>query len=104
VFFGGGVEQTKIKAGTNIPAAYLAYSDTNGSSSNAIPLTIGWSRDDRDSALAPPRHSSLHFDHLFEAAKDHAFAVEGHGRVAGGGGVHARVFDHLLHGGVARGL
>ena len=53
VFFGGGVEQTHIKAGTNIPAAYLAYADRYGSSSLAVPLTIGWSRDDRDSALAP---------------------------------------------------
>ncbi|MDD2546592.1 MAG: outer membrane protein assembly factor BamA [Burkholderiaceae bacterium] len=53
VFFGGGLEQTHIKAGTNIPAAYLAYSEMHGSTSNSIPLTIGWSRDDRDSALAP---------------------------------------------------
>ncbi|MGP1629150.1 MAG: outer membrane protein assembly factor BamA [Giesbergeria sp.] len=53
VFFGGGLEQTRIKAGTNIPAAYLVYSDRYGSSSSAVPLTIGWSRDSRDSALAP---------------------------------------------------
>jgi len=53
VFFGGGVEQTKIQSGTNIPAAYLAYQNLYGSSSLAVPLTIGWSRDDRDSALAP---------------------------------------------------
>ncbi len=53
VFFGGGLERTEIKAGTNIPAAYLAYSDTYGATSYAVPLTIGWSRDDRDSALAP---------------------------------------------------
>ncbi len=53
VFFGGGVEQTEIQSGTNIPAAYLAYQDRYGSTSLAVPLTIGWSRDDRDSALAP---------------------------------------------------
>ncbi|WP_406625002.1 outer membrane protein assembly factor BamA [Acidovorax sp. SDU_ACID1] len=53
VFFGGGVEQTKIKAGTNIPAAYLAYAEEYGTTSMSVPLTIGWSRDDRDSALAP---------------------------------------------------
>ena len=53
VFFGGGLEHTRIKAGTNIPAAYLAYADAYGYSSNGVPLTIGWSRDDRDSALAP---------------------------------------------------
>ncbi|WP_313076201.1 outer membrane protein assembly factor BamA [Melaminivora sp.] len=53
VFFGGGAEQTRIKAGTNIPAAYLSYAEKFGSTSLAVPLTIGWSRDDRDSALAP---------------------------------------------------
>ncbi|OJU92727.1 MAG: outer membrane protein assembly factor BamA, partial [Burkholderiales bacterium 66-5] len=53
VYFGAGVERTRIKSGTNIPAAYLAYADKYGDSSFAIPLTIGWSRDDRDSALAP---------------------------------------------------
>ncbi len=53
VFFGGGLERTQIKPGTNIPAAYLAYADRFGYTSNAVPLTIGWSRDDRDSAIAP---------------------------------------------------
>lgn len=53
VFFGGGFEQTKIRPGTNIPAAYLAYADSYGYTSSGLPLTIGWSRDDRDSALAP---------------------------------------------------
>ena len=53
VFFGAGLEQTRIKPGTNIPAAYLAYGDTYGYTSTAVPLTIGWSRDSRDSALAP---------------------------------------------------
>ncbi|MBH1978780.1 MAG: outer membrane protein assembly factor BamA [Comamonadaceae bacterium] len=53
VFFGGALEQTRIKAGTNIPAAYLSYADRYGASSSAVPLTIGWSRDSRDSALAP---------------------------------------------------
>ncbi len=53
VFFGAGLEQTRIKPGTNIPAAYLAYADTYGYTSMAVPLTIGWSRDSRDSALAP---------------------------------------------------
>ncbi len=53
VYFGGGVENTKITAGNNIPAAYLAYANQFGASSNSVPLTIGWSRDSRDSALAP---------------------------------------------------
>jgi outer membrane protein insertion porin family len=53
VFFGGGFERTKIEPGTNIPAAYLAYAERFGYTSSAIPLTLGWSRDDRDSALSP---------------------------------------------------
>jgi len=53
VFFGGGLEQTQIKVGTNIPAAYLVYAEKFGDTSWSLPLTIGWSRDDRDSALAP---------------------------------------------------
>ncbi|MES2185609.1 MAG: outer membrane protein assembly factor BamA [Pseudomonadota bacterium] len=53
VFFGAGAERTEIKPGTNIPGAYLAYADKVGYVSYSIPVTIGWSRDSRDSALAP---------------------------------------------------
>jgi outer membrane protein insertion porin family len=53
VFFGGSLERTQIKPGTSIPAAYLAYAERFGETSTAIPLSIGWSRDDRDSALLP---------------------------------------------------
>ena len=55
VYFGGGVERTQIKPGTNIPAAYLAYAERFGFTSSALPLTIGWSRDDRDSSLTPTK-------------------------------------------------
>ncbi|NCW46207.1 MAG: aminotransferase class I/II-fold pyridoxal phosphate-dependent enzyme, partial [Gemmatimonadaceae bacterium] len=44
-----------IVDGTNIPAAYLAYRASFGSTSVSLPLTLGWSRDDRDSAIAPNR-------------------------------------------------
>ncbi|MCM2252163.1 MAG: outer membrane protein assembly factor BamA [Ramlibacter sp.] len=53
VYFGASVERTEIKPGTNIPAAYLAYADRFGFTSSALPLSIGWSRDSRDSAIAP---------------------------------------------------
>jgi len=55
VFFGGGFERTQIRPGTNIPAVYLDYAERFGFTSNAIPLTVGWSRDDRDSSLTPTR-------------------------------------------------
>ncbi|MFO1194206.1 MAG: outer membrane protein assembly factor BamA [Rhodoferax sp.] len=53
VYFGGGVERTRIVPGTNLPAAYANYANQFGFSSNSVPLTVGWSRDSRDSALAP---------------------------------------------------
>jgi len=53
VYFGGGVERTRIVPGTNLPAAYTNYANQFGFSSNSVPLTVGWSRDLRDSALAP---------------------------------------------------
>lgn len=53
VFFGAGAERTEIRPGTNIPAAYLAYANRFGYTSTALPLTLGWSRDDRDSSLSP---------------------------------------------------
>src|SRR5690606_2536829 len=34
---------------------YLVYAERFGYTSTAIPLTIGWQRDDRDSALTPTR-------------------------------------------------
>jgi outer membrane protein insertion porin family len=55
VYFGAAIEQTRINPGTNIPAAYLAYAEEFGYSSSAMPLSVGWSRDDRDSALVPTK-------------------------------------------------
>ncbi|NML45453.1 outer membrane protein assembly factor BamA [Ramlibacter sp. G-1-2-2] len=55
VFLGGSLERTEIKEGTQIPAAYLAYAERFGNTSNTLPLTLGWSRDDRDSSIAPTR-------------------------------------------------
>jgi outer membrane protein insertion porin family len=53
VYFGVGVERTQIRPGTNIPAAYLAYAARAGFTSYNLPFTLGWSRDDRDSSIAP---------------------------------------------------
>ncbi|NBQ86968.1 MAG: outer membrane protein assembly factor BamA, partial [Betaproteobacteria bacterium] len=55
VYVGAGLEGVTIVNGTNIPAAYLAYQANFGSTSVSLPLTVGWSRDDRDSAIAPNR-------------------------------------------------
>lgn len=53
VYFGAGVEKTTIVPGTALPIAYGNYASQYGYDSVGIPLTIGWSRDRRDSALAP---------------------------------------------------
>jgi outer membrane protein insertion porin family len=53
VFFGLGIEQTTIEPGTLLPTSYQAYADEYGYTSSAVPLTVGWARDSRDSALAP---------------------------------------------------
>lgn len=53
VYLGGGVESTTIVPGTYLPAAYQTYADQFGYTSTAYPLTVGWGRDTRDSALIP---------------------------------------------------
>ncbi len=53
VYFGGGVERTRIVPGTNLPNAYVTYANQFGYSSATVPLTVGWARDTRDSALVP---------------------------------------------------
>jgi outer membrane protein insertion porin family len=53
VFFGAGYEKTTIEPGTLLPTSYQAYADEYGYSSSALPFTVGWARDSRDSSLAP---------------------------------------------------
>jgi len=53
VYFGAGVENTSIVPGTSLPTSYLDYANQFGYDSSAVPLTLGWSRDRRDSSLAP---------------------------------------------------
>lgn len=52
VYLGGGVEQIDI-SGNNLPLVYRNYIRDFGAKSNTFPLTLGWSRDGRDSALVP---------------------------------------------------
>jgi outer membrane protein insertion porin family len=55
VFVGAGVEQATIEPGDNLPQAYVDYTRDFGESSNTLPLTLGWTRDNRDSALVPTK-------------------------------------------------
>lgn len=53
VYFGSGYEQLTIVPGTNLPVSYQTYANQFGYKSDSIPLTVGWSRDSRDSSLVP---------------------------------------------------
>ena len=58
IFFGAGVEGNEIRPGSYMPGVYSEYcggtaTSNTGCSKTGIPLTLGWSRDNRDSALAP---------------------------------------------------
>ncbi len=57
VFMGINAEQTEIREGTGLPDAYRDYAERFGTTSTALPLTLGWARDGRDSALVPTRGS-----------------------------------------------
>ena len=54
VYYGIGYEQTDIN-GTlvGMPLNYQIYIEEFGRDSNSVPLTLGWTRDDRDSAVTP---------------------------------------------------
>ena len=53
VYFGTAYESLTIEPGTNLPVSYQDYANQFGYTTNSIPLTVGWSRDSRDSALVP---------------------------------------------------
>ena len=62
VFFGTGIEAFQVKTTVNTPPPYLTYAQSYGIPSPGypgtlntynIPLTVGWARDGRDSALIP---------------------------------------------------
>ncbi len=53
VFFGLGLDRTTIVAGNLLPPVYQDFANQYGYASNSIPLTVGWARDTRDSALVP---------------------------------------------------
>jgi outer membrane protein insertion porin family len=53
VFFGAGVERTTVVPGTLLPTTYLSFANEYGYTTTSLPLTVGWARDSRDSAMAP---------------------------------------------------
>jgi outer membrane protein insertion porin family len=55
VFFGLGFENDRFSPDAATPQTYLNYIQQFGTSVNNVPFTVGWSRDNRDSALVPSR-------------------------------------------------
>nr|WP_164707840.1 outer membrane protein assembly factor BamA [Paraburkholderia phosphatilytica] len=55
VYFGAGFEQDTLDVDQSTPQSYKDYVNDFGRVSNNVPVTIGWSRDARDSALVPSR-------------------------------------------------
>src|SRR5205823_6111822 len=67
VYFGVGLERTKVETDESSPTPYKLFVQQNTSvpayqvngvgeaTTNAIPLTIAWGRDTRDSAVTPTR-------------------------------------------------
>jgi outer membrane protein insertion porin family len=70
VYFGANLEQTSIRPGNSLPNAYVEYMQQFGTTSNALPLTVGWARDGRDSALVPTRGVFQRFNADLSAAGD----------------------------------
>lgn len=70
VFFGLGLEQTRIEAGTGLPDAYQRFIDDFGTSASSVPLTVGWARDSRDSALVPTEGRLIRFNAEFGIGGD----------------------------------
>jgi outer membrane protein insertion porin family len=55
VYFGVGLEQNRLDIDSSTPQSYKDYVAEFGHVVNNVPLTVGWARDNRDSALVPSR-------------------------------------------------
>ena len=57
-------------ATTNLPLNYVIYRERFGARSASLPMTLGWTRDQRDSALVPNAGSYKRLNADFSAAGD----------------------------------
>ena len=55
VYFGLGIEQNRLRTDSSTPQSYKDYVAEFGDVVNNVPITTGWARDNRDSALVPSR-------------------------------------------------
>lgn len=121
VYFGVGIEGTRVKPGQYMPEAYQDFINDYGKKSVVyFPLTIGWGRDSRDSALVPTKgayqradlevspfgdvkyaRAGYQYQHWFPITKDYTFAFNGEiGAGASIGGHAFPVFKNYTGGGL----
>ncbi|MGE4052755.1 MAG: outer membrane protein assembly factor BamA [Piscinibacter sp.] len=120
VFVGVGAERTEIKGTNAMPNNLYLYRLQFGSVSNSFPLTLGWTRDERDSALVPNEGSykrvnldwtpagstrylraNLQYQRYWPITRQYTFAVNG--EVGYGRGLAGRpypVFKNFYGGGL----
>jgi outer membrane protein insertion porin family len=70
VFLGGGLDRTEIIPGTLLPTVYQDFANEFGLVTYSLPLTAGWSRDTRDSALVPSTGRVLRLNGEWSVAGD----------------------------------
>ena len=120
VFFGIGAERTEIRGTNAMPNNLYLYRLQFGAVSNSFPLTVGWTRDERDSALVPNAGSykrvnidwtfagdtrylrtNLQYQHYWPITRQFTFAVNG--EIGYGKGLAGRpypVFKNFYGGGL----
>ncbi|VWX63078.1 Outer membrane protein assembly factor BamA [Burkholderiales bacterium 8X] len=134
VFFGIGLERYRFDPGSNIafltPQSYRSYFGCNTSSIGTVsctddsvfgvPVTVGWSRDDRDSALVPTKgrlqranlevgvggdmkyvKTNYQYQQFFPITKQYTFAINGElGYARAYGGKPFPIFKNFYAGGL----
>ena len=78
VYFGLGVDSTKITTGSQLPNAYQEFVSNFGSPALAVPLSVGWSKDSRDSFLAPSEGRYQRANLVLSAAGDARYLTLGY--------------------------
>ena len=70
VAFGIGMDRTQIIPGSFLPLVYQDFANLFGYTTNALPLTTGWSRNTTDSGLVPSTGRIMSFNSEWSVAGD----------------------------------